>query len=68
MPPERGTQKAKTTGNARNRKEESEISSELINFALLMYKQLTSEQRYLGLHVIICQMYEKRDSAGYRSE
>ena len=30
----------------KKRKEEAEISSRLVNFALLMYKQLTSEQRY----------------------
>ena len=30
----------------KKRKEETEISSRLVNFALLMYKQLTSEQRY----------------------
>ena len=34
------------TGNVKKQKEETEISSRLVNFALLMYKQLTSEQRY----------------------
>ena len=35
-----------STGNVRKMKRETEVSQRLINFALLMYKQLISEQRY----------------------
>lgn len=44
-PPESGPGEENPTSNAKKRKEETEISR-LVNFALLMYKQLTSEQRY----------------------
>mgnify|MGYP002167079292 FL=1 len=43
-PPESGPGEENPTSNAK--KEKTEISSRLVNFALLMYKQLISEQRY----------------------
>ena len=51
-----------STGNARKMKRETEVSQRLINFALLMYKQLISEQRYT-IFILLQNGTKKKDIA-----
>jgi hypothetical protein len=66
-PPESGLEEMNPTGNVKKQKEETEISSRLVNFALLMYKQLTSEQRYT-ISVLLQRKCTKNEIAHSRSE
>ena len=51
-----------STSNAKKTKRETAVSQRLINFALLMYKQLTSVQRYT-FFIILQNGTKKKDIA-----
>ena len=51
-----------STSNAKKTKRETAVSQRLINFALLMYKQLTSEQRYT-IFILLQNGTKKKDIA-----
>ena len=51
-----------STGNARKKKRETEVSQRFINFALLMYKQLISEHRYT-IFILLQNGTKKKDIA-----
>ena len=51
-----------STSNAKKTKRETAVSQRLINFALHMYKQLTSEQRYT-IFILLQNGTKKKDIA-----